>query len=459
MICGDRNTVGDLSRPQGCEGKLSINAETVVSPATGIGANRLLGMSREDTRGTKVEPTCHSGQDKQGPGRQNVSSTQDARQPCMTLTEPAVAPRVFSGMRRLLLFATMLATTACASAPAVGTPAASTTDPTAPPIAARWPVKSLPHLDLWIHAFAMVANDSALVPLYQRGYRDSVTVVKNRLNLLTSLDANRESLEKGLRANPGYLQAQFFAFEFLDWDHMRLSIERFLQAQGDPQRARDQATAQHVALWASVFRTSVDREWLRLFFTGVTDEATRFYIDQRAQAFRERHLVVTAIDSMWHGKYMSLFERFLSNSGQRNGDLILSMPLGGEGRASTGRDGRALIAVAFPARETDAPDAMIVFAHEVVGSIVGSVVADHTTPAEKRDGAADRMVSAGQVRAGAILVQRVAPDLLPRYVAYYLREADKGAGSAIDALERAFPLPTAVTDGLRRQIDVVLGGI
>ena len=361
----------------------------------------------------------------------------------------------------LALAASLIVSTGCASSPRVDpapSPSAST-DPTTPPIAARWPVKSLPHVDLWIHSFALIADDTAEVPLYRRGYRDSVIVVKNRLNLLTALDANRAVLTRGLQANPGYIQSQFLAFEFADWPQMRTSIESFLQLQGDAQRAPNQAVAQHVAAWAATFRTAADRDWLRLFLSGVNDEATRFYNEQRAQAWRERNAVVAAIDSMWHRTYMPQFERFLSNSGQRNGDLILSMPLGGEGRATSGRDGRAVIAVSFPATVAAAHESMIVLAHEAVGGLVGSVVDDNTSPADKREGVASKLVAVGQVRAGALLLERVAPDLLPEYVRFYLWQGGKGSGTTMAALAQAYPMPAAIVDGLKRQIDVVLGGI
>jgi hypothetical protein len=369
-------------------------------------------------------------------------------------------------MHSSLIFAaaaSLIITSGCASTRSESTPAPSpapsSSEPTTPPIAARWPVKSLPHVDLWIHSFALISDDTATVPLYRRGYRDSVIVVKNRLNLLTTLDANRLVLTRGLQSNPGYIQSQFLAFEFADWEQMRTSIERFVQLQGDVQRAPNEAVAQHVAAWGRIFRTAADREWLRLFLSSVTDEAARFYNAQRAQAWRERSTVVAAIDSMWHRTYMPQFERFLSNSQQRNGDLILSMPLGGEGRATSGRDGRALIAVTFPSTIATARESMIVLAHEAVGGIVGSVVDDNTSPADKREGAAEKLVAIGQVRAGAMLLERVAPDLLPEYVRYYLWQGGKGSGTTAAALAQAFPLPQTVVDGLKRQIDVVLGGI
>ena len=90
------------------------------------------------------------------------------------------------------------------------------------------------------------------------------------------------------------------------------------------------------------------------------------------------------------------------------------------------------------------------FAHEITGTLVGTVVADNTTPAEQRAGAADRLVAFGQVRAGAMLLERVAPELLEAYMRFYLAQAGAppvaGASGATLAatFARRFELPAAI---------------
>lgn len=320
----------------------------------------------------------------------------------------------------------------------------------------RWPVQELRHVDLWLHGFAMVSTDTAIVPLYQRGYREAMTVTRNAANITTSLDANRETLAKGM--NAGYLQAQFFAFEYDSWESMNRVITRFLESGGNPQAVGDRVMAAHVAMFAGVFRTAADREWLRLFRLSLDEEATRFYTAHRAQLWRERNAVVTTIDSLWQQEYRTKFDRFLANTGQRNGEIVLSAPIGGEGRTLT-RDGRTTVAVAFPARQSDAAHALLVFAHEITGGIVGSVVSDHTSPVEQRAGIADKYIAIGQVRTGAMALQKVAPELVSEYVRYYLVQAGKPADTSIDALARHFPLPEPIVASLQSQVEIVLGGI
>jgi hypothetical protein len=82
-------------------------------------------------------------------------------------------------------------------------------------------------------------------------------------------------------------------------------------------------------------------------------------------------------------------------------------------------------------------------------------VNDNITPNDRRSGVADRYIAAGTVRAGAMLLQKVAPELVSGYTQYYLRSANRPTGS----LATTFALPDAIRDAIAKQLDVVLGGI
>ena len=330
----------------------------------------------------------------------------------------------------------------------------------APTSQIRWQTTTAPHVDLWLHGFALISEDTALVPLYRRGYRDSVGTVRRGSNVLTALDGNRSVLANRLAFSPHYLQAQFLPFEFGSWEELRVGAQRFLQFDGEPRRAPDQSAAAHVALFASVFSTPEDREWLRLFVSGLEDENSRWFAAEHKRLLVQRAPVIQAVAALWANTYRAKLERFLNNTGQRNGDLVLSVPLGGEGRTGNGRERQTVVAVGWPGRVQDATEAILVFAHEITGSLVSGVVTDNTSPAEKRDGLNDRYISAGQVRAGAMLLEKVAPDLVEPYMRYYLAQAGRRpTGALSEAFARAFALPKPVADGLLRQIEIVLGGI
>lgn len=360
----------------------------------------------------------------------------------------------------------------CASAPPVTSApggAGSTAPPTSgrPPSTgstsqpARWTVTTLPHLDLWLHSFALISNDTAAVPLFRRNYRDSLTSIKNRSNAQTSLDANRDALSRRLNANPALVQAQFLAFQFASFADLQNAADKFQQLQGDPKRATDQATATLVAQFAASFPGAAERDWLRLFLLSVTDEDTRFYNNEYQRVMRQRAAVLSAVNSEWQNRYRAKFERFLNNTSQRQGELLLSFPVGGEGRTVVDARGQTIVAVPFPARTSDALEPIFVLAHEVTGNLVAGVVADNTTPAQQRSGESSAFVSFSQVQGGLLLLQKIAPELAEPYARFYLAQGGKAVPSsnAVAALRSAFPLPQAMIDALSRQIDIVLGGI
>ena len=325
----------------------------------------------------------------------------------------------------------------------------------------RWPVKSAAHIDLWLHSFALISQDTSAVPLFKRGYRDSIIVARNRSNVLTSLDANRDALARRLATNPALVQAQFLALQFPNFTEMRKGIEVFLQFQGDPARAPDRNTAIIVQQLAASFPTAADRDWIRLFLASVIDEQTRYYDAEYQRVVRSRSAVVSAVESLWQNTYRPKFDRFLNNTSQRQGEMYLSLPIGPEGRTSGGANGQTIVVVPFPQRSADAAQSIFVFAHEVTGNMVSTVVSDNTTPAQQRDGLSGSYVAFGQVLGGMLLLQKVAPELTDAYCRYYLAQVGRSTNVANmqAALRSAFPIPQAMAAALARQIDIVLAGI
>jgi hypothetical protein len=391
------------------------------------------------------------------------------------------------------LAASLLVSGCMASMPPVGEPRGVTpsANGSAVPLAlqpVRWPVRTQEHLDLWLHGFALLHEEPApavtgaasppstpaivppVVPLFRPGYRDSLTVVKNRRGILTALDTNRAALVRGLQQSGGYLDAQFLPLAFGNWDAMRSAAERFLAANGG--RAADRDEAAVFAQFAAVFPTAADRTWLRLFLTSLHDEWGKFFHQEYANVLRERAATITAIDSLWQQRFRGVFERYLANTAQRQGDFVLSLPIGGEGRTGISRAQRPLVAVPFPGQPADAVESLFGFVHEITGTLVGPVVTDNTTPAEQREGRAARLVAVAQVVAGAMVLQALAPELVDGYQRYYLRQtgtrvtANRVTANRVaanrpvsEAFDATFALPAVMRTALQRQIDLVLSGI
>jgi hypothetical protein len=355
---------------------------------------------------------------------------------------------------------------ACASAPPAGGTPAGTQAPAPGGTAAAvttgtpWGVKTREHVDLWLHGFALIQDDTARVPLFLRGYRDDLIVARNRESVTTALDSNRTRLRTRFEQNRTLINVQFAALYFGTWDEMRTAIDIFLRAEGDPRRASDQQTQQLIAFFAQQLPAPADREWLRLFTASLVDEGRKFHHAWWMARTRERAAVLSRVDSLWQRTYRPKLQPFLNNSGQAAGDLLLSVAIGGEGRTVAAGKQQNVVAVTFPSTVAQAEEAIYVLAHEVTGNIAATAVRDNVTPAELREGAGDRYQSAAAVRTGALLLQRVAPELVAGYARFYLRQIGQNATSdPVAALTAAFSLPQAVRDAIGRQLDIVLGGI
>jgi hypothetical protein len=354
----------------------------------------------------------------------------------------------------VLVLAVVAACSSAGSTAGTGSPASTAT----PAVARVWPVLTRQHVDLWLHGYAMLLRDTATVPVFRRGYRDRVQAVRTQRGISSMLDANRERLQSRLAISPALFNGQFMPLYFANWDQRRQMISLFIQAEGNPQAAGDQTTAQYFAVLRQSFGTQADREWLRLFSEALEDERRQFYQLYWSQENGNRIALIRQADSLWTTTYRAKLTGFLNNTQQEAGDIVLALTLGGEGRTVNFGSRQNAVAVAMP--EADAREAIYVFAHEVVGSIVATAVNDNVTPTELREGAAARLVPIGQVRAGAMLLQRVAPELVAGYTRYYLSQGGFSTTGDIAArLVSSYPLPDMIREAIDRQLNVVLGGI
>ena len=358
-------------------------------------------------------------------------------------------------MRKLACLGLMTLAACSSAGTGAGTPASG---PTPAATAQVWPVLTRQHVDLWMHGYAMLLRDTSLVPVFRRGYRERLQAARTQRGVSSMLDANRERLQSRLAISPALFNGQFAPLYFANWDQMRQMISLFIQAQGNPQAAGDQTTAAYFAVLRQSFATPADRDWLRLFSEALEDERRQFYQQYWTQENGTRLGLIRAADSLWSTTYRPKLQGFLNNTQQEAGEIVLALTIGGEGRTVNFGSRQNAVAVTMP--EQDPREAIYVFAHEVVGSIVATAVNDNLTPTEARAGAANRLIPIGQVRGGAMLLQRVAPELVAGYHRYYLSQGGfSTAGDAAARLVSSYPLPDVMREAIDRQLNVVLGGI
>jgi hypothetical protein len=343
-----------------------------------------------------------------------------------------------------------------------GTTSSPTGTPTGSSAQTRgWRVTTYEHVDLWLHGFALLTSDTGHVPFFIRGYKQEITALKRQKNAYTNLDANQQNLSQQFATNPGLTNAQFLAMCFSSLQEIVTATDLFIRANGDPRAASDPMAQQQIALLAANFPSPADRNWARLFVQSLQDESSRFYHAYWTNEQQVRGAAYAQFNQLWLSQYYPKLARFLNNTQQSTGELILSLPLGGEGRTvNNGKQANA-IAVELPRTPDAAPEALYGFAHEAVAHLVDEAVRDNTTPAQQRSGTTNNYAGNGAVRGGALLLQRVAPELVAGYMKFYLRELGRSvpAGDPRAAFEAAFPLPAAIITSITQGIEAVLGGI
>ena len=324
-----------------------------------------------------------------------------------------------------------------------------------------WRVTTKEHVDLWLHGFSLLTSDTGHVPFFARGYKQQITALKRQRNVFSQLDANQQDLSRRFATNPTLANAQFLAMYFNSFQEIVEATDFLVRSQGNPRSSSNPDVQQRIAFLAANFPTQADRDWARRFVEALQDENNRFYHDYWTKEQQTRGAAFAQFNQEWTSKYYPKLSRFLNNTQQGSGELLLSLPVGGEGRTiNDGKQANA-IAVAFPRTPDASAEALYVFVHEIVARLVDEAIRDNTTPAEQRSGASVGYVGNGAVRGGALLLQHVAPELVPGYMRFYLQTLGVSApsGDPTTQFAAAFPLPAALVTALGRSIESVLGGI
>jgi hypothetical protein len=316
------------------------------------------------------------------------------------------------------------------------------------------------HVDLWLHGFALLVADSSLVPTFRLSYRHDATTARRAAGARTLLDDNALVLSRRIASTPSLASAHFVALYFASWDELRRGCERFLRDDGNLRAARDEDGLRMYATLSTYFPTAADRDWLRLFLQSLDDEHRRFFQTNWRKMQADRASVRAAIDVAWRDRYAAAFSRFLAGTSQRFGTVLLTPALGGEGRSLDVGRRNNFIAVSFPAGGEDPRDALFVIAHEVVGTVSNAVVREQTSQADQMSGESGRLSTLAAVRGGAMLLDRIAPELGEGYRRYYLAGARQPMSADVPAqFDRIFALPAHIATALGRQLDLVLNGL
>jgi hypothetical protein len=316
---------------------------------------------------------------------------------------------------------------------------------------AQWPVKTREHVDLWLTAFAELSTDTtAKVPVYSRDYLDQLALAQNQQSILTSLDSVHDGLQAHWDQAPKLADARALALDAGTWEDMQSAIDLYLDPPTDKKKRSKIITPDVESHLADYFSAPADRDWLRALDRGLQGARLQFYHGWWVAEERRRRPILAATDSLWRLTEPKL-DRFLTATHQATGEIILALPVDGDGVTFKTPDGRTSLATPFPDSAADAAQVIYVFAHVAARAVAADALAAGTTVSERRNGIGDRYVEALSIRGGYMLLSKAAPELAEGYARYYLR-----ASRAKQDLAAAFPLPDAIRDALAHQIDLEL---
>lgn len=322
--------------------------------------------------------------------------------------------------------------------------------------AGGWQFGASEHVDLWYHglSFVLPPIDSLPLPIYDRAERDRALAAARGAGVgRTPLEGAADSIAREFAGSSTYERLQFVPLYFENTSALLDAIRVWQQANGNPQAAGSQQGAQAVALLNDMFDTPRLRRWVAEFARVLELERNAYYGAYWRQRESRLRPLADAAARDWAALQPSLAQllRFLQVSG---GEVLLAPSLGGEGRTVHLPSGlRSAIGPGSAAE-----DVVHTLVHELMYSLVGDVVRDNVAPARLRDLGEEPLNSSAAVRAGALVLERLAPARTDGYRRFYLRAAGR-AGSGDAAFRAAFPLPPELESALPRAVDQALAGI
>jgi hypothetical protein len=363
-------------------------------------------------------------------------------------------------VRRVVRRATAVALLAATGVVCLGAQTRGTAPPQRP--SGPWPIKTREHVDLWLHGYALASVDTAPVPLFRRGYRDSLIVVRNVAQQASRLDTALAGLARTLATTPRLLNGQFYPLHFTNYATLRISIQLLTRAKGDPRAVGDRDLAQLAALAANYFATPPEREFAEELSVSLESESLRFHHQNWLETQRTRAAVLARADSLWRADWFAKLAPFLRGTQQRTGEIIVSPVVEGEGRTISVDPATGVsMVVTLPPSLDRTSEVLYGIVHEAVGTLAAAAVTENITPRQRAQGLADRLQTPAAIRAGLLLLQRAIPAEAEGYARFYLRVIGRPVppAGAIAALEAITALPPEMIDTIKAQLDLLLSGL
>ena len=365
--------------------------------------------------------------------------------------------RTLRAVQRFAVAASLLAGALPSPLPGQASPPAEI-----PRVAAResWNVRSIADFDLWFHGMAVIGFEGfGPLRMYDGDYAERVRAAKRRRGIYpTLLDRKSARFRAAFYSDSTFEIMHFLPLYFLaPGSGGLLRTIRSIGLEGSAgDNAGDPTTRDAVKAIGSVLASRRQRELLGEFVDVLEDERRVFYEDYERESNGARTTQIAKVQQHWNADLAPALAPYLERWRLGNGLIVVSPPLGAEGRfviLGRGSSPGPVIAVGLPSSPADRDAVAISAVRELCFPIVHAVIGQDAARKLERV-AAERLSSVAAVRCGALALERYVPALRSSYQSRFLRAAGSPAtGADIDAaFIRVFNLPPAVDAGLRRAI-------
>lgn len=330
----------------------------------------------------------------------------------------------------------------------------------APP-APVWEIRTAPDVDLWYHGLAVIGfRGFGPLPMYDPGYASMVRTEKIKRGSQPSiLDRNAALLKAAFSRDSAFEVMHFLPLYFLapgNGDAIP-GLRAVARGKITNEKKAESGNPPVLAAVAGVIRTRRQRELLGMFIDGLEDERRAFYDDFTRRNRESRRKMHEAFSTYWNDSLSPSIAPFLNNVAPSGGSIILSPPLGGEGRSIKMRasptSAATIVVVGSSYSGTDLHTPAVSLVRELCFPIVRRAI-EPVQPAIRHRIAAERLSSIAAVRCGAQAMERHIPSLLAPYMLRFLAAADRPLPhrNLDSAFRSAFPVSGAIDASLRRAL-------
>ena len=317
---------------------------------------------------------------------------------------------------------------------------------------AEWLVIDDAFAHLWFHCLALIGYEGySPLPLYDRAYAARVREAKRRAGLVTALDREGLDLRRALERDSVLEIAHFLPLYFVGGDPtVVLGALRNAVApstpHGTPGPPAASAAARAIAATIPTRRAQIT--FLKVLH--VADEEWRLVVrSQLAATAGERRGRIRALQDNWNREFIGPLSS-VENVVPFRGTIVVSNALGSEGRTARSPDGRLIVAVGLNDRSADAEAPLFAAVRELSFPFVHGARRVAARPLDRI--ANERVSDIAATRAGALLLDALAPTLGTRYRSVFRANSRTGDGP----FETLYPLDSADESNLRHVVHAAL---